>query len=352
MKIALVTDTHFGARGDHLAFDKKFAKFYDDTFFPTLIERGIKNVIHLGDMFDRRKYINYLTLRNCRKYFFDPMLHLGIKLDVIVGNHDVFYKNTNDINSPGLLLQQYSNISAYDRPVELTYAGLDILMLPWICTDNYEESMAIIKDTSATVCFGHLELAGFQMYKGQVNDHGFDSKIFSRFDLVCSGHFHHRSNNGNIFYLGNPYELTWADYQDPRGFHIFDTETRELEFIENPNKMFYKIFFNDQYQAGAHDEYQQLKDCFVKVIVQTKENQANFDMLIDRLEKAGPADLQVVDDHLNMDLEDNDDILESAEDTLTLLSKFCEQIDTKADKKKLDLLLRELYSEAINLEST
>ena len=350
MKIALVTDTHFGARGDHLAFDKKFAKFYNDTFFPTLIERGIKNVIHLGDMFDRRKYINYLTLRNCRKYFFDPMLELGIKLDVIVGNHDVFYKNTNDINSPGLLLQQYSNLSAYDRPVELTYDGLDILMLPWICADNYEDSMSMIKDTSATVCFGHLELAGFQMHRGQVNDHGFSPSIFNRFDLVCTGHFHHRSSNGPIHYLGNPYELTWADYEDPRGFHIFDTETRELEFIVNPNRMFYKIFFNDQYQAGAHD-YQQLKDCFVKVIVQTKENQANFDMLIDRLEKAGPADLQVVDDHLNMDLEDNDDILESAEDTLTLLSKFCEQIDTKADKKKLDLLLRELYSEAINLES-
>jgi DNA repair exonuclease SbcCD nuclease subunit len=278
------------------------------------------------------------------------MVDLGIKLDVIVGNHDVFYKNTNDINSPGLLLQQYTNISAYDKPVELTYAGLDILMLPWICTDNYEDSMSIIKDTSATVCFGHLELAGFQMHKGQVNDHGFDSKIFNRFDLVCTGHFHHRSNRGNIHYLGNPYELTWADYEDPRGFHIFDTETRELEFIVNPNRMFYKIFFNDQYQTEAY-EYAYLKDCFVKVIVQTKENQINFDMLIDRLEKVGPADLQVVDDHLNMDLEDNDDILDSAEDTLTLLSKFCEQIDTKADKKKLDLLLRELYSEAINLES-
>ena len=350
MKIALVTDTHFGARGDHLAFDKQFDKFYTETFFPTLVERGIKNVIHLGDMFDRRKYINYLTLRNCRKYFFDPMLKLGIKLDVIVGNHDVFYKNTNDINSPGLLLQQYSNLSAYDRPVELTYDGLDILMLPWICTDNYEDSMTMIKDTSATVCLGHLELAGFQMHRGQVNDHGFSPSIFNRFDLVCTGHFHHRSSNGPIHYLGNPYELTWADYEDPRGFHIFDTETRELEFIVNPNRMFYKIFFNDQYQTEGYD-YQYLKDCFVKVIVQTKENQVNFDMLIDRLEKVGPADLQVVDDHLNMDLEDNDDILESAEDTLTLLSKFCEQIDTKADKKKLDLLLRELYSEAINLES-
>jgi len=350
MKICFLTDTHFGARGDHLAFDKQFDKFYTETFFPTLVERGIKNVIHLGDMFDRRKYINYLTLRNCRKYFFDPMLKLGIKLDVIVGNHDVFYKNTNDINSPGLLLQQYSNLSAYDRPVELTYDGLDILMLPWICTDNYEDSMTMIKDTSATVCLGHLELAGFQMHRGQVNDHGFSPSIFNRFDLVCTGHFHHRSSNGPIHYLGNPYELTWADYEDPRGFHIFDTETRELEFIVNPNRMFYKIFFNDQYQTESY-EYQYLKDCFVKVIVQTKENQVNFDMLIDRLEKVGPADLQVVDDHLNMDLEDNDDILESAEDTLTLLSRFCEQIDTKADKKKLDLLLRELYSEAINLES-
>jgi len=299
-------------------------------------------------MFDRRKYINYLTLRNCRKYFFDPLFNLGIKMDVIVGNHDVFYKNTNDINSPGLLLQQYSNLSAYNRPTELNFDGLDILMLPWICTDNYEESMAMIKETSATVCLGHLELAGFQMHKGQVNDHGFDSKIFNRFDLVCSGHFHHRSNSGNIHYLGNPYELTWADYEDPRGFHIFDTETRELEFIVNPNRMFYKIFFNDQFEIG---DYSYLKDCFVKVIVQTKENQINFDMLIDKLEKAGPADLQVVDDHLNMDLEDNDDILDSAEDTLTLLSKFCEQMDTKADKKKLDLLLRDLYSEAINLES-
>jgi len=348
MKICFLTDTHYGARGDHLAFDKQFDKFYTETFFPTLVERGIRNVIHLGDMFDRRKYINYLTLRNCRKYFFDPLFDLGIKMDVIVGNHDVFYKNTNDINSPGLLLQQYSNLSAYNRPTELNFDGLDILMLPWICTDNYEQSMDMIKNTKANVCLGHLELAGFQMHKGQVNDHGFDSKIFNRFDLVCTGHFHHRSNSGNIHYLGNPYELTWADYEDPRGFHIFDTETRELEFIVNPNRMFYKIFFNDQFEIG---DYSYLKDCFVKVIVQTKENQINFDMLIDKLEKAGPADLQVVDDHLNMDLEDNDDILDSAEDTLTLLSKFCEQMDTKADKKKLDLLLRDLYSEAINLES-
>jgi len=348
MLVGFLTDTHYGARGDHAAFDKQFDKFYTETFFPTLEQRGIKNVIHLGDMFDRRKYINYLTLRNCRRYFFDPLVEHGIKLDVIVGNHDVFYKNTNDINSPSLLLQEYTNITAYDRPIEVSYDGTDILMLPWICSDNYEQSMSAINNTRAEVCLGHLELAGFQMYKGHVNDHGFDSKLFSKFDLVCTGHFHHRSSSGNIHYLGNPYELTWADYQDPRGFHIFNTDTRELEFIENPNRMFFKIFFNDDYEFV---DYSHLKDCFVKIIVQTKNNQINFDQLVDRLEKVGPADLQVVDDHLNMDLEDNDDILDSAEDTMTLLSKFCEQMDTNADKKRLDMLLRELYSEAINLEA-
>lgn len=348
MKIALLTDTHYGARGDHAAFDKHFKKFYEQSFFPTLDERGIRNVIHLGDMFDRRKYINYLTLNNCREYFFDPLRDRKIKLDVIVGNHDVFYKNTNAINSPELLLADYDNISPYSDPVELTYAGLDILMLPWICAENYNDVMGMIKSTRAQVCFGHLELAGFQMYKGQVNDHGFDSKIFERFDLVCTGHFHHRSNSGNIHYLGNPYELTWADYEDPRGFHIFDTETRELEFIQNPNRMFYKIFFNDQFQLG---DYSHLADTFVKVVVQSRDNPIQLDMLIDKLEKSGIADLQVVDDHMHMDLQDDNDIVESAEDTMTILSKFCEQIETTTDKQRLDRLLRSLYNEAINIES-
>ena len=348
MKIALITDTHFGARGDHGAFDKHFKKFYKQSFFPILDERGIRNIIHLGDMFDRRKYINYLTLNNCRKYFFDPIRDRKIKLDVIVGNHDVFYKNTNEINSPDLLLAEYDNITPYSDPVELTYAGLDILMLPWICTDNYQEVMAMINSTRAQVCFGHLELAGFQMFKGQVNDHGFDSKIFEQFDLVCTGHFHHRSSSGNIHYLGNPYELTWADYEDPRGFHIFDTETRELEFIQNPNRMFHKIFFNDKFQLG---EYNHLVDTFVKVVVQSRDNPLQLDMLIDKLERSGIADLQVVDDHMHMDLQDDNDIVESAEDTMTILSKFCEQIETTADKQRLDRLLRSLYNEAINIES-
>jgi DNA repair exonuclease SbcCD nuclease subunit len=348
MKIALITDTHFGARGDHGAFDKFFKKFYEGTFFPVLERESIQRVVHLGDMFDRRKYINYLTLNNCREYFFNRINDLGIVLDVIVGNHDVFYKNTNEVNSPSLLLKEYSSINVYDEPTTVEIGNTRILFLPWITSDNFKKSMDAIKNTNATICFGHLELAGFQMYKGFVNDHGFDSKIFERFDLVFTGHYHHRSSSGNITYLGNPYEITWSDFKDPRGFHIFDTETRELKFVENPNTIFHKIFLNKDYKI---EDYSHLEDCFVKVIVQDRDNQMKLDLLIDKLEKVNPADIQVVDDHQHKDIEDNEDILESAEDTLTILSKFCDQMDDTVDKKRLDNLIRNLYNEAINLES-
>ena len=245
-KVALVTDTHFGARSDSVPFDKFFRKFYDETFFPEIDRRGIKTIFHLGDCFDRRKYINFNTLSSCRDYFFDQAKSRGIEIVMIVGNHDTFFKNTNNVNSPNLLLQDYDNIVAYSGPIDYSIDGTSILLMPWICTDNYNECMDVMKTSKSQVMFGHFEIAGFQMYKGHENDEGFDPKIFEKFDLVCSGHFHHRSSNGNINYLGNPYELTWADFEDPRGFHIFDTGERSLEFIQNPFSIFSKVYYDDE----------------------------------------------------------------------------------------------------------
>jgi UDP-2,3-diacylglucosamine pyrophosphatase LpxH len=193
-KIALVTDTHFGARSDSIPFDNFFRRFYDETFFPEIDKRGIKTILHLGDCFDRRKYINFNTLSSCRDYFFSAAKQRGIEVVMIVGNHDTFFKNTNAVNSPGLLLNDYDNVTAYSGPIEYGVDGTSILLMPWICTDNYDECMKAIKVSNSQVLFGHFEIAGFQMYKGHENDEGFDPKLFEKFDLVCSGHFHHRSS--------------------------------------------------------------------------------------------------------------------------------------------------------------
>lgn len=354
MKLCLLGDTHFGCRNDHLSFHDYFAKFYSEVFFPYLDKHKIDTVVQFGDLFDRRKYINFVTLSRAREYFFDPMAERGIDLHVFVGNHDTFYKNTNDVNSPDLLLKDYSNITVYNEPAVISPGDLDIALLPWVNSSNYQESLDFIENTRAQVLFGHLELAGFEMYRGAFNDHGMSADLFRKFDIVATGHYHHKSSRGNIHYLGTPYEMTWSDFQDTRGFHILDTETREMEFIQNPNRMFNKIHYSDQDKSMDDvldidlDMYQ---NTFVKVIVQNKNNPYWFDLFIDRLEKNGVVDLQVVEDHFNLNLEDDEDIVNEAEDTLTILRKVVEQVDSgSVPKKELDNFLSSLYTEALYVE--
>jgi DNA repair exonuclease SbcCD nuclease subunit len=355
MKIALLGDTHFGARNDNSAFHDYFEKFYEQIFIPYLVENKIDTVVQFGDLFDRRKYINFSTLAKSRKYFFDPLKALGIQMHVFVGNHDTFYKNTNEVNSPELLLNDYLNIEVYSEPCDIILDGTKITLLPWVCSGNYEQCIDHINETSAQILFGHLELAGFEMHRGAVNDHGqFDNDILSKFDVVCSGHFHHKSSRGNIHYLGTPYEMSWSDYNDPRGFHIFDTETRELTFIRNPYTMFQKWFYDDtewpNFSWIDGFAFNEAKGCIVKVVVKNKTNPYWFDMYIDRLEKAGAIDIQVVEDHLNLNLEDDGDIVDEAEDTLTILRNVVDGIDTSVPKKELDFFLTTLYSEALHQE--
>ena len=349
-KIALVTDTHFGARSDSIPFDNFFRRFYEEVFFPEIDKRGIRHIVHLGDCFDRRKYINFNTLSSCRNYFFDEIKKRDIELHMIVGNHDTFFKNTNDVNSPRLLLKDYE-FNVIDTPSELEFDdGSKIFMMPWICTDNYNQSMEAIKTTDAQVLFGHFEIAGFQMYKGHENDEGFDPKIFEKFDTVCSGHFHHRSSNGNINYLGNPYELTWADFEDPRGFHIFDTSERSLDFIQNPFSIFSKIYYDDEKVDPSTVDVSQYANQHVKLIVVNKKDYYKFDQFIERLYKVNPLELKIIEDLSEFESDAMGDQEVDLEDTVTLLSQYVDSLDTDADKDRIKTLMKTLYVEAQNYE--
>ena len=350
MKIALITDTHFGARSDSIPFDNFFRKFYDDIFFPTLTQQHITSVIHLGDCFDRRKYINFNTLKNSRQYFFDRLEENGIDVDMLAGNHDTYFKNTNEVNSPDLLLGDYPNIIIHDKPTTLPLDHTSILMMPWICSDNYAECMDAIKNSTAPVLFGHLELAGFVMHKGQQSEGGMDPAIFDKFDLVYSGHFHHRSRNKNIQYLGNPYELTWSDYDDQRGFHIFDTETLSLTFVPNPYTMFDKLLYDDSVMDPDGIDVQSYADKNVKLVVVNKTDFTKFDRLIDRLYKTGLLELKIIEDfsEFEADALNDDDI--NIEDTMSLLNSFVDGTETDADKIRIKSLLKELYVEAQNAD--
>jgi len=354
MKVAVITDTHWGARNDSLIFADHFQKFYENVFFPKLKDEGINTIIHMGDAFDRRKFINFVSLKRAKEMFFDVAQQSGIDIHLTTGNHDTAYKNTSEVNSPSLLLEDYDNLHIYTEATDITLGGVDILMMPWINPDNRDKANTAMSKSKAKIMMGHLEITGFEMNKGSFSRGGLEPNVLNNFDAVYSGHFHHKSSKNNIHYLGNPYEITWNDYDDPRGFHIFDTDTLDMEFVPNPHRMFYKIWYNDEDVKDIKElcdfDYEDFKGTYVKVIISKKTNPFWFDQFIQKLYDADTHNIQIVDDHFNINQVSEDDILEDVEDTLTILSKSVADLPIDVDKKSLDILVKNLYNEAITLE--
>jgi DNA repair exonuclease SbcCD nuclease subunit len=352
MKIALLTDSHAGVRNDSLAFHDYMHRFYSNVFFPYLRDNNISTVVHCGDIIDRRKYININTAYRLRKDLIEPALEQGIDWHQCLGNHDTYHKNTNEVSSFVELFNKFP-LNIYNKATEVMFGDTKVLLVPWICDDNKEHSLNLIKETNAQIAFGHLELQGFEMFKGSIVSHGDDPALFRRFDIVCSGHFHHRSNRDNIYYLGSPAEYTWADYNDPRGFHIFDTETRSLTFIENPYKMFHKFWYNDGDPnfVDTKIDYDQFSGKIIKIIIKEKNNPFWFDRFIENIEKTNPVDIQIVEDHLNLNLEEDKDIVDEAESTIEIFKKYITGAEIKGvDKVKLEKKISDLYFEAMTLE--
>jgi len=355
MKIALITDSHWGVRNDNNIFLDNSKLFLDNIFFPYLDSNNIKTVIHGGDIVDRRKYININTAKRLREDFLTPLSERDLDVHIIAGNHDTYFKNTNNVNAIQEIIKgSYPKFKIYDKFAEsVEFDGTSILFIPWICADNREQVLNEIKSTKSQIAIGHLEIQGFEMYKGSIVSHGDDRSIFDKFDMVFSGHFHHRSTDGHIFYLGSHGEFTWSDYNDPRGFHIFDTEMREIKFIENPYKIFKKVWYNDSDENFLQTkvDYSQFKNSIVKVIVTNKTNHFWFDKFIENIESENPYQIQIVEDHLNLNLEEDEDIVNEAESTLDIFKKYIDGYEVKhIDKNKLSNKITELYNEAISLE--
>jgi DNA repair exonuclease SbcCD nuclease subunit len=344
MRVAILTDTHFCARKSSRLFQDYFEQFYSNVFFPTLEQYGIDTIIHMGDAFDSRKSIDFAGLDWTRKVVLEPISKY--KVHLITGNHDVYFKNSNKVNSPELLLKDYENIKTYSEPTQVNIGGLDILLLPWINSENQEKSFKMIKNTKAKVAMGHLELQGFRVNKNLVmEEHGLEADIFSNFKKVFSGHYHTRSDNGTVFYLGNPYEIYWNDVNDPRGFTIFDTETLEHFHIDNPYRMFYNIYYEDtSHQTFDVREYE---NKIVRVIVRKKSNIKQFERFIDKLYNANIAELKVVE-NFAIEVSEDFEAFES-EDTISVLNRYIEEAEVNLDKSILQKILGEIYQEACEI---
>ena len=355
MKIALITDTHFGARNDNPAYANYFFKFYNNVFFPYLKEHNIKTCIHLGDIVDRRKFINFKTSHDFRHKFMRRLWEEKIDTHIIVGNHDTYYKNTNEVNAVDELLTTYDGIHEpfiYSDPKVVEIGGMRMLFLPWVNSSNEEKTKMMLEQESADIVLGHLEIKGFEMHNNMKSVTGLEKRLFRRFEKVLSGHFHKKSDDGQIYYLGCPYEFMWNDYNCQKGFHILDTETRELERIVNPYTIHEKIYYNDEENDYKDFDYSKYEDKFIKLIVEKKKDYYLFDKFIDGFyKKTKVHDIKIIEDYSDLDASTvADDIAERSEDTPTLLDNYVNELETDLNKDKLKTLMRTLYTEAGDME--
>jgi DNA repair exonuclease len=352
LKLALICDTHAGKRSDNIFLLDHQKLFYDEIFFPYLQTHKIDTVFHLGDIVDRHKYINYHTLHRLRNDFLTPLCDLVPDVHVIAGNHDTFYKDRNDLNALDELLTGYPQIQRYIQPTTVQVDGKSILLLPWICRENEQRSFEAIKSSRSKLCFGHLQLQGFEQHRGSFAMEGYQHSIFERFKLVCSGHFHHKSNYDNIHYLGCPFQMDWGDYGDTKGFHILDTKDLSLTFISNPYSLFHKVEYDDKnttLEKILDLDFGLFKKSFIRVVVKSKDNPFWFDRFMDKLEKVEPLSIQIIEDLGNLAYDGETNDLIHVEDTITLLSKYCDNIGvTERLKPKLNTLLQSLYNDANN----
>jgi DNA repair exonuclease SbcCD nuclease subunit len=341
MKIALIADTHFGCRKNSKYFMQLQKNFYENNFFPYLIENNIDTIIHLGDFFDNRKTVNFETLRHAKECFINPLKEYNIYLNLLVGNHDSYYKSNGDLTSTKLLFNEEPNIYVFDKLIHVNIGGRSMLMVPWIFPIQKEEITETIKLSSDDVCCGHFEMLGVIQHGNRVSKKGIDTGIFSHFDHVFSGHFHKKSQ----YYVGCPYQMTWNDYGDDKRIVIYDTDSNTTEDVYLSDNIFHQINYPDEIDDIVFDDY---RDKIVRVNVKKKDNPVDFDKFIDKLADSGLHNIDIKEEYLYIDtINDEND---GEVDTLTILLSSVENIDdlSTGDIFVIQTIIEQLYERATN----
>lgn len=267
-KIAIVGDFHLGiAPNNSLKFEVLFEsqkRFFTETLIPVLTSRGIDTIIFTGDLYDQRRRVDSKISQYVEGLFQNELKNF--KCIVIQGNHDTYYKDDLTVTSLSNIWSK-PNVTAITKITPMELKGVKFLFVPWLTTSmsqSFEENVSKVAGKFKYVV-GHFETMGFPFEAGSICTNGMNPEIlYNNFENTISGHFHTESykevNGNSIHYVGTPFQLTFADTNERKGFHILDVVTNEREFIENTASCrFVKLK-----SRSDLENYQTLKNCFVE----------------------------------------------------------------------------------------
>lgn len=344
MKVALISDTHFGMKRNNETFLQSQLKFFRNQFIPYLKQNNITTIFHLGDCFDTRVSIDSKIMNIVIDLFKYDLKDFTIYL--MIGNHDTYFDTTIDVNSlrPLTFL---NNVHVITKVDQISIENTSITMCPWIVDSEafYEE----IKDIESDICMGHFSIAKCKMFRDQDAESGLDKDVFlNKFKLTLSGHFHTRSeevkNNNKIIYFGNPYHMTRSDINDKRGFAILDTKSLELEYIDNTESIKF-VSYNYPKKLVKSDIYNNHVD--INVGYDDSYNEIEVQEYIERIEKYEPAfpiNLKTIN---KLEVNADEDI--KIDSINNLINEYLNTADINVTyKPQIQSLIINLHNECIN----
>lgn len=349
--IALITDTHLGARSNCEHVNAYFLKFFSSFFFPVLKERGVKTVIHLGDLGQYKKQVNTKILHDWTSMVFEPLKDYTCYF--IVGNHDCYYKQNNSINlHRALNLEQNYGFAVIDSEV-MTLPEYSMDLLPWLSTEIKQSCISSLSRTTSKYLLGHLEFISIETPYSE-SQLTFD--FLKKYEKVFSGHFHTRTKVfDHVYYIGNPYPITWGDYGQDRGFSLFYPETGQLEFIKNPLSLFRKITFQGDEEMLHSFDFESCAHQHIKLLTKVDfEHNSMLTQFLEKLEEVNPLSLTIekeellVDNVLNMESYVSKNMMFYIEKYLELL--YNSNTKLNIDKERLLKLLHSIYIKSLQLE--
>lgn len=350
MKIILLADLHIGAKqGAQVMIDHQ-KKFFD-FMFDYIDKNNIDTIIQLGDANDGRKYANYKVINFAYECLYDVLESRKITYHTLIGNHDVFYKETLDITSSNLLLRNYKYIHVHDQPTTLCFDNVTFDIIPWICNDNQQQCLDYIANSTSDYCCGHFAINQFPVFGSVLYQEGHDRALFKHYKQVFSGHFHTRSHQANISYIGTPYQLTWSDANTSNGFVVFDTQTLTWEYIDNPDRYYYYVTYDDSNPTNTTNvDLLNLENSYVKLIVNSKSKPFLFNNFINRIFGKHPADVKIIDQQL-IDLSNKTIVKQDGQvkQTIDLITDYINNSEV-TDKQQLITLMQSLYNEALTMQ--
>lgn len=284
-RIWFLADTHFGIKNDNQEWLDDMMGYFKEVVIPLMRKEYRKGdiLVHLGDVFDNRSTIGLNTICNTIDIF-NEFSKIFDDIRVIVGNHDIYKKSSNDVTSIRMI-ERILHIKVYKEPVVETICGKSVLFNPWV--NELEDENKLLASVDVDYIFGHLDVSGCVLNSKGVKSmsaNAVESKSFKN-SVVYAGHIHKRQDYGRVHYVGSPYQTTRGDIGDKRGITVLDIETGKTTFYENTySPQFKDVSIYEIFDKTVGDLKKEWKNCFISLRVKGCDLiHCNFDRLTDEL---------------------------------------------------------------------